>query len=67
MCAKRINQIAYDEEQEDVMEDSDSEPGLFSSYQVSHLTITPDLFMSDSNINIIVNDWKIDCMQRTYF
>ena len=55
--AKRINQIAYEEEQEDVLEDSDSEPGLFSSYQVNHLTITPNLFMSESNINIIVNDW----------
>ena len=31
MCAKRINQIAYDEELEDLLEDSDSEPGLFSS------------------------------------
>ena len=57
MCAKRINQIAYEEEQEDVLEDSDSEPGSFSSYQVNHLTITPNLFMSESNINIIVNDW----------
>ena len=57
MCAKRINQIAYEEEQEDVLEDSDPEPGLFSSYQVNHLTITPNLFMSESNINIIVNDW----------
>ena len=57
MCAKRINQIAYEEEQEDVLEDSDPEPGLFSSYQVNHLTITPNLFISESNINIIVNDW----------
>ena len=57
MCAKWINQIAYEEEQEDVLEDSDSEPGLFSSYQVNHLTITPNLFMSESNIYIIVNDW----------
>ena len=56
MCAKRINQIAYEQEQEDVLEDSDPEPGLFSSYQVNHLTITPNLFMSESNINIIVND-----------
>ena len=56
MCAKRINQIAYEEEQ-DVLEDSDSEPGLFSSYQVNHLTITPNLFMSESNIYIIVKDW----------
>ena len=56
MCAKRINQMAYEEEQ-DVLEDSDSEPGLFSSYQVNHLTITPNLFMSESNININVNDW----------
>ena len=54
ICAKRTNQIAYEEEQEDAMEESDSEPGLFSSYQVNHLTITPNLFMSDSNINIIV-------------
>ena len=57
MCAKRINQIAYEQEQEDVLEDSDSDPGLFSSYQVNHLTITPNLFMSESNINSIVNDW----------
>ena len=42
---------------EDVLEDSDSEPGLFSSNHVNHLTITPNLFTSDSNINIIVNDW----------
>ena len=45
------------QEQEDLLEDSDPEPGLFSSYQVNHLTITPNLFMSESNINIIVNDW----------
>ena len=54
MCAKRINQMAYEEEQGDVLEDSDSEPGLFSSYQVNHLTITPNLFMSESNINILL-------------
>ena len=49
--------MAYEEEQEDVLEDTDSELGLFSSYQIKLLTITPNLFMSESNINIIVNDW----------